>query len=237
MVAERTRTLRDQLSQANRLATLGQISAGVNHEIGQPVAALRVYAESGEKLVAAGKADAAADNFRRIVGLADRIGLITGELRRFSRRQHGERREMPVGEVIDGALLLLRDRLHSAGVSVEQPDDALRNLLVQAEHVRLEQVLVNLLQNALDASQPGGQLRIAITPGEAMLTLRVIDHGSGISPEAAAQLFQPFATSKPDGLGLGLVIARDIMREMGGDLAFEPGNQGTCFAMTIPRPA
>lgn len=235
IVAERTGTLREQLSQANRLATLGQISAGVNHEIGQPVAALRVFAESGEKLVAAGKTEQAAANFREIVGLADRIGRITGELRRFSRRQPGQPRVVAIGEIVDGALLLLRDRFASLGKQVELPDEDLRSVEVAAEHVWLEQVLVNLLQNALDATGPNDRIAIEIEAGSAQLRLHVVDEGSGISASQIETLFQPFATSKDDGLGLGLVISRDIMRDLGGDLLLTPDDGATCFTMIVPR--
>lgn len=235
IVAERTGTLREQLSQANRLATLGQISAGVNHEIGQPVAALRVFAESGAKLITAGKTEQAAANFREIMGLADRIGRITGELRRFCRRQPGELRVVAIGEIIDGALLLLRDRIVSLGAQVELPDEELRAVEVAAEHVRLEQVLVNLLQNALDATGSDGRIAVEIEAGDTQLRLHVIDHGPGIPAAQAETLFQPFATSKENGLGLGLVISRDIMRDLGGDLLYAPRDGVTCFTMIVSR--
>ncbi len=235
LLSERTRNLREQLTQANRLATLGQISAGVNHEIGQPVAALRVQAETGVKLLAGGKIDAAGESFGQIMALADRIGLITGELRQFSRRQPGESRAVPIGDVIDGALLLLHDRLASAQTEVSLPAEDKRDIIVKAEHVRLEQVLVNLLQNALDASEPGSPIAIEIAVDRDLLHLRVIDQGQGISAEMREQLFQPFATSREQGLGLGLVISRDIMRDMGGDLRHEPGIGGTSFTMLVPR--
>lgn len=235
MVAVRTRTLREQLSQANRLATLGQISAGVNHEIGQPVAALRVFAENGEKYVEAGNSEQAKRNFREIMGLADRIGLITGELRKFSRRHPGERRFVEIGEIIDGALLLLHDRIAAREMAVELPDEPLRSTRVEAEHIRLEQVLVNLLQNALDATGPEDRIAIAIDVDDAILKLHVIDEGDGIPEENIGAIFQPFATSKEDGLGLGLVISQDIMRDLGGDLTFSVGADGTRFTMIIPR--
>ncbi len=234
-IAQRTRTLREQLSQANRLATLGQISAGVGHEIGQPVAAMRVFAENGEKLIARGRADEASANFREIVGLADRLGLITAELRRFSRRQPAPRRLVRIGEIVDSALLLLRDRIASMDVALDLPLAQDLDIAVVAEHVRLEQVLVNLLQNALDAVGDGGAIAIEAIRGGDEIRLRVCDSGPGIGADKIGQLFQPFATTKPDGLGLGLVISRDIMRDLGGDLAFEPDAKRTCFTMIIPR--
>ena len=235
MVARRTQTLREQLSQANRLATLGQISAGVNHEIGQPVAAIRIFAESGGKLLAAGKTEQATGNFGEIVSLTDRIGAITGELRRFARRQPGEKRIVEIGEIIDGALLLLKDRLSTHEPAIDLPPAELRATTVEAEHVRLEQVLVNLLQNALDATHTGERIGIEIELAPETLHLRVVDEGAGIPPDRRETLFYPFATSKQHGLGLGLVIARDIMRDLSGDLVFEHERRETCFTMIIPR--
>ncbi|MXP29565.1 sensor histidine kinase [Porphyrobacter algicida] len=235
VLAERTRTLREQLSQANRLATLGQISAGVGHEIGQPVAAARVFAESGQRLIATGETGKASDNFARIVSLTERIGEITGELRKFSKRQVGERMDIPLGAAVDGALLLLRDRIQSSAVQVSLPPAADLAVRVTAEPVRLEQVLVNLLQNALDATGDGGEIALVLELEETIALLSVCDNGPGISSDREGQLFQPFATTKADGLGIGLVISRDIMRDLGGELAYAPGSQGTCFTMTVPR--
>ncbi len=235
VLARRTQTLRDQLHQANRLATLGQVSAGVGHEISQPVAAARLFAENGEALLAAGKLDDARTNFDRIVGLMDKIGKITAELRRFSRRDAPEPEEMPLATAIDGAVLLLRDRMRSMDVTVTTPSAEQAAIRVRAEPVRLEQVLVNLLQNALDASDRNGRLDIALAADAGRCFLTVSDSGPGINPDVAERLFQPFATTKADGLGLGLVISRDIMRDLGGDLTVQPRQSGAQFVMEIPR--
>ncbi|GAA0274243.1 ATP-binding protein [Alteraurantiacibacter aestuarii] len=233
--AERTRTLREQLTQANRLATLGQISAGVGHEIAQPTAAARVFAENGTRMLAAGNSQGAAQNFTRIVELTERIGRITGELRRFSRRQPSDPRAMEIGQAIRGALLLLHERVESLGVQLVLPAEDTMAIIVQAEHVRLEQVLVNLLQNAIDAAGPEGEIAITIVADEKDCLLTVSDNGPGIDEALMDQLFQPFATTKADGLGLGLVISRDIMRELGGDLTASSSASGAHFTMRIPR--
>jgi two-component system C4-dicarboxylate transport sensor histidine kinase DctB len=235
ILAERTRTLREQLTQANRLATLGQVSAGVAHEISQPVAAARVFAENGKKLISAGQTNTAVLNFTKIVELTERIGRITEELRRFSRKQVSEPKAMDVNRAIDGALLLLRDRIDSLGVEIAMPDAADTAVTVQAEHVRLEQVLVNLLQNALDAVGRHGRITITLETDKTRCLLTVCDNGPGIDTTQFSQLFQPFATTKQDGLGLGLVISRDIMRDLGGDLTAISSETGACFSMQIPR--
>lgn len=234
LLDERTGRLRDQLQQANRLATLGQITAGVGHEIRQPVAAIRILAETGERLNERGAHAEAAANFPRIAALTDRIGTITDELLRFSRRGNREPREVPLRQVIDGALLLLRDRVAQLDIDLSLPPGAALELIVRGEHVALEQVLVNLLQNAFDATGRGGRVVIDIGESEPFRRLSVTDNGHGITDEQRTNLFQPFATTKADGLGLGLVISQDIMRGLGGDLVDEPVAKGTRFTMLIP---
>lgn len=234
LINERTGRLREQLQQANRLATLGQITAGVGHEIRQPVAAIRILAETGERLGERGEHAEATANFARIAALTDRIGTITDELRRFSRRGDREPREVPLRQVIDGALLLLRDRMEQLNIDLVQPPEAALDLIVRGEHVALEQVLVNLLQNAFDATGHGGTVRIDIAESGKFRQLSVTDNGSGLTADQRASLFQPFVTTKPEGLGLGLVISQDIMRGLGGDLAEEAVTVGTRFTMLIP---
>jgi two-component system C4-dicarboxylate transport sensor histidine kinase DctB len=234
IVAQQTLELREQLGQANRLALLGQITAGVGHEINQPVAAARVYAESGIQLLDRGRVDEARTNFGRIIGIAERIGTITGELRRFGRRSSTDVRPVPVGRPIDGALLLLHDRIMRSGANLRLPPESLRRTLVRSETVKLEQVLVNLLQNALDAVGDGGAISLVLTTEPEFCLLSVEDDGPGLG-EIGARIFQPFATTKQDGLGLGLVISRDIMRDLGGDLELAPSERGACFVMRIPR--
>ncbi len=232
---ERTLQLRDQLQQANRLATLGQITAGVGHEIRQPVAAIRILAETGERLVERGTIDEASANFSRIAALTDRIGTITDELRRFSRRSNRVPREVALRQVIDGALLLLRERIAQQGIDLVRPPEAALDAMVRGEHVALEQVLVNLLQNAFDAAGHQGRVTLEVVEANDFIRLSVSDNGSGLTQEQRASLFQPFATSKADGLGLGLVISQDIMRGLGGDLLADHADQGARFTMVIPR--
>lgn len=235
-INERTGRLREQLQQANRLATLGQITAGVGHEIRQPVAAIRILAETGERLGERGAHDQAAANFPQITALTDRIGTITDELRRFSRRGEREPRDVPLRQVIDGALLLLRDRIAQLDIDLILPQEADLDPVVRGEHVALEQVLVNLLQNAFDATGRAGKVSIDISESGKFRRLSVTDNGPGLTADQRAKLFQPFVTTKADGLGLGLVISQDIMRGLGGDLIEEARASGTRFTMVIASP-
>jgi two-component system C4-dicarboxylate transport sensor histidine kinase DctB len=233
-VAAQTATLREQLQQANRLATLGQITAGLGHEIRQPLAAMRVYAENGERLLASDRTDEAAENFGKIAGLAGRIGEITEEQLHFSRRSAEEPRDIRLGDVIDGSLLLLRDQIRQRGIALTLPAPEASAAMVRARHVQLEQVLVNLLQNAVQACDGEGEITLAITTSGDKLHLSVADNGPGVQQALRDTLFQPFVTSKREGIGLGLAIARDIMRQLDGDLVHDDTAHGARFTMVMP---
>lgn len=233
-VAAQTALLREQLQQANRLATLGQITAGLGHEIRQPLAAMQVYAENGERLLAADRQTEAAANFEKIAQLAGRIGEITAEQLHFSRRSPEEPREIMLAEVIDGSLLLLRDQIRHKSISLDRPAADLAATRVRARHVQLEQVLVNLLQNAVQACGEGGQIALAIAVEGDTVRLSVSDNGQGVPGELRETLFQPFVTSKSEGIGLGLAISHDIMRQLGGDLVHEATAKGARFTMVMP---
>lgn len=224
--------LREGLRQANRLATLGQVTASVAHETAQPVAAIRNHAAASAMLLERGNASGVRDNLTAIARLADRIGTVTAELRGFSRRGTGAVRTVSLAEVVDGALLILREQLRA--VAGERPaiDPA---LMVRGGRVRLEQVLVNILQNALEALRGRAEPRIDLNvrgEGETVV-LTVADNGPGLAPEVRARLFTPFVTSRPEGLGLGLVIAHDIMLEFGGTLRHVDAPGGARFEIVM----
>jgi two-component system C4-dicarboxylate transport sensor histidine kinase DctB len=217
----RYRAAREELAQASRLGTLGQVTAGVAHEINQPVAAIRTFAENGAKLLERGSGDMARENFGRIVEITDRIGRITAELRSFARKRTRAATRETIGSILDGLSILIGER--ARGRLQVDVDAAQRKLCVKGERVRVEQILVNVVQNALDAvaSQPDGAVRLWVEAREADIAILVEDNGPGIDPAVRDMLFTPFTTAKPGGLGLGLAIARDIAREFGGELQHE----------------
>ena len=223
-----------ELEQANRLTTLGQIAAGVTHEINQPVAAIATWAHSARHYLARGQAEQAGNALATIQQLTTRIGHITGELRDFARKSDGPPVPVVLADAIAGSRLLVPDGKGRRRIEIDSRAVP-AGLAVLADRIRLEQVLVNLLRNAQEA----GANRISLTAAAAagQISIDIADNGPGLPPTIAASLFTPFQTSKPRGLGLGLVISRDICRAMAGDLVLAPTATGTSFCITLPEAA
>lgn len=229
--------LRDERAQVNRLAIMGQIAASVAHEINQPVAAIRMSADNSAIHLERGNTTAVGRNLATIAGLTDRIGAITGQLRGFGRRSAAALEPVPLGEAIAGALLLVGHRLKRDGVTLIGAE-AGDGLFVLASRVRLEQVFVNLFQNAVDAltGRSNGEIRLLVAFTDERVRISVSDTGPGLAPEVAAALFTPFRTTKPQGLGLGLVISHDIVAGFGGTLsATNRPEGGARFVIDLKR--
>lgn len=238
---ERLADMREELAKANRLATLGQVTAGVAHEINQPLAALRTYAENARAFVAGQNEGAATGALGKVIGLTERIGSITETLRGFARRGSGTREPVLLSEPIAGAMMILDALFRQTGIA-PVVDPSLPSLRVLARRVELEQVLVNLLRNAIEAVEtvtprpapPLLALRISDAGEE--VSIAVVDRGPGLDEDTLAGLFTPFRTSKPRGLGLGLVISQDIVTGFGGRLtaSSKPG-EGCVFTITLHK--
>lgn len=233
----RLQGVQQDLVQANRLAILGQVAAGVAHEINQPVATIRAYADNAKAFLDRGKSETAKENLGLIAELTDRIGAITGELKGLARKGRQAAEPVELKAAIDGALFLLKSRFAGSfdRLSIGEIPSG---LAVLGQPIRLEQVLINLLQNALEAIE--GKADAAITIRLTRLTddeldLAVTDTGPGLPDHVRDNLFIPFTTSKEGGLGLGLVIARDIVTEYGGRLSVETSAGGTTFTITLKR--
>ena len=222
--------LKDRLVQANKLSSLGQMAAGIGHEINQPLTAIGIRAQNAHKLIESGRPAEAATAVQEISALTSRMGAITQELRRFARRGDGSVGNVRLQAVFDGTQLLLGDRIRTTGTALNiDPVD----ISVVGEQGRLEQVFVNLMQNAMDAMGDGGQIDIGIHNIGQTVSINVRDNGPGIPEELRERLFQPFTTSKNDGLGLGLVICRDIIADFGGELNSVPSNIGAAFEIRL----
>ncbi len=230
----------EELVQAGKMALIGQMSAGITHELNQPLAALRTLSDNALLFLQRGRRDDAENNLRVIAGLIERMGAITAQLRRFSRKAPAELAPVPIERALANALFLVELRLRKEDVEVIRlapdaqdapgapgaPDPGLQGeLIVLADANRLEQVLVNLFANALDAMQGCDVRRLSITvrtdaTDDAFAEIIVSDTGPGIAESARARLFEPFFTTKAPGagLGLGLAISEGIVRELGGTL-------------------
>lgn len=228
--------LQDELIQANKLATLGQIAAGVAHEINQPVAAIRTYADSASVQLRRDDSAGALRSLANIDRLTERVGVITDELRAFSRKTRSETLAVGVDAAIDGALLLVAGRLKERGIALERRRGPV-GLAVRAERNRLEQVVLNLLQNAIEALEgvAGPTITLGVEVKGRRVTVHVIDNGPGVAPALRERLFTPFTTDKPDGLGLGLVISRDIVAAFGGELTLAPSSSGAKFLIRLAK--
>lgn len=235
--SRRLRKARDELAQANRLGSIGQITAGVAHEINQPVAAIRTFAENAKVLMHKSDLLETERNLDVIIDLTSRIGDITTELRAFARRDPPPVSKINLGDAFDGALILMGDRIRAKAVSLSYPKE-LAEVNVLADRVRLEQVIINLLQNSVDALSEVEDRRIDVRldepPGAKHVRLTFDDSGPGLDGVMRKTLFEPFVTSKKDGLGLGLGIAQNIVREFGGELdVCDSTIGGAAFSVTL----
>ena len=237
--AERTlRAAQDELVQACKLAVIGQLSAGIAHELNQPLAALRTLSGNAGKFLDRGDLPTVRGNLTRIAQLVDRMGSLTGQLKSFARKSSGQPRPVVLQQALDNALALLDQRLRQSGTRVVSRLPA-ADLVAHCDPNRLEQVLVNLIGNALDAmaGQPEPCLELSGEAAGALLRLRVRDHGPGLSDEVRAHLFEPFFTTKEAGvgLGLGLPISAGIVRDFGGTLDGDNHPEGgAVFTLEIP---
>lgn len=241
LVQERTRdlqTAQDGLVQSAKLAALGQMSAALAHEINQPLTAQRMQLATVRLLLDQGRIEEACKALVPVDQQLTRMAALTGHLKTFARKSPaGLRERLDLATVVDQALLLLEPRLHE-----EHVDCVLqlsRPAWVRGDAIRLEQVLINLLRNALDAmrGRTPARLEIRIEPLEGQWRLSVVDTGEGIAPENLNSIFDPFFTTKPvgDGLGLGLAVSYAIIHELGGQLSAENHGNGAVFWFSLPN--
>ena len=210
------------LVQAGKLSALGQMSAGISHELNQPLMAIRSFAENGAAFLARDRHAAASENFDRISQMANRMGRIIQNLRAFARQEAAPATDVALTRVVDTTLELVAARIRDEGVEVDWAPPA-EPVFVRGGEVRLGQVVLNLVTNALDAmaESPRRQLSIRITmPGPGQTLLTVQDSGPGIAePE---RIFDPFYSTKAvgsgEGMGLGLSISYGMIQSFGGKL-------------------
>ncbi|MFJ7811554.1 MULTISPECIES: ATP-binding protein [Pseudomonas] len=240
-VEERTRELRtaqEGLVQSAKLAALGQMSAAMAHEINQPLTTQRMQLETLRLLLDHGRHDEARQALEPLEQMLTRMAALTSHLKTFARNSPvGLRERLDLATVVDQALHLLEARIRSEEVEVALY--LARPAWVRGDAIRLEQVLINLLRNALDAmaDKRYKRLEIRIEPDGELWRLSVLDSGGGIAEADLAKVFDPFFTTKPvgEGLGLGLAISYGIVHEAGGQLQAENLPGGARLSLTLPR--
>jgi two-component system, NtrC family, C4-dicarboxylate transport sensor histidine kinase DctB len=260
-VTERTRTeqelraAQDELIQASKLAALGQMAAGITHELNQPLTALRSFSDNSRVLLERGDQHAVRENLSAIALLTERMGRITNQLKLFVGRTRPARRQGSVAQALRNVLILLGARLAGVALTLEQSDGTsatpldwhgeLPEWYVQCEDLQLEQILINLIGNALDALASAAAPKLVLTVEARatipqVLEIRVRDNGPGIAEEALPHVFEPFFTTKDmgQGMGLGLAIVSSIVRDCDGTLsAHNMPDGGACFVVALPSPS
>ena len=223
------------LQQSSKLAALGEMSAAVSHELNQPLAAMKTYLAGAKLLLQRNRPEEALSSFQRIDDLIERMGAITRQLKSYARKGGEAFAPVDMRDALSGALSIMEPQLRARDVAVsrEVPDEP---VMIMADRLRLEQVIINLLRNALDAAKGRREPRIdlLIAAGEdAVLTVR--DNGTGIAD--LESLFEPFYTTKRpgDGVGLGLAISSGIVSDLGGRLSARNARVGgAIFEVRLP---
>lgn len=239
---EAARQSEARLNHFARLSTMGEMAAGLAHEINQPLTAIATFSQAATRMLARPEGierEDLSEALDQITAQALRAGEVIRRLRAFVKNREVRHERVDCRRVVEDSRLLLEADARSNNVQLRlQVADSLPP--ITADPVQLQQVLINLVRNAIEASidVPGAHREVVVSAkldGEGMVEVAVADHGHGLSREAAERLFHPFFTTKPSGTGLGLVISSSIIRAHHGRLAYRITPGGGCtFFFTLP---
>ncbi len=248
-VEELSRQQQDRLQASARLATVGEMASLLSHELNQPLAAIASYASGSLNLMEVPDEQTPAllqQALSRIAEQADRAGRVIKSVHAFVRRRDQLHETVAADRLFEAVLPLVRLQARKSGarIEVDLPTASAKSPVVRCDRTMVEQVLLNLSRNGLQA------METATDPSERVLTLQarqthprwvtftVGDRGPGITPDVAAQLFTPFFSTRAEGMGLGLSLCRTVIEQHGGALDFGPGalQRGTEFRFTLPSP-
>jgi C4-dicarboxylate-specific signal transduction histidine kinase len=240
------RRLEKRMIHTQRLASLGTMSTGIAHEINNPLAIikestgfLRMVIESADQIP---EKEMLFKGLEKIENSVDRARRITHQLLGYVRKHGHELTPVDIRRLTEDTVALIKQKTQAKKVSVQWESEPEREMLMHTDPFQVRQVLINLLENAVDAVDTNGQIRLALYRKEQSVCLEVRDNGSGIAPENMKQIFDPFFTTKPNvaenesGTGLGLFVVHKIMTGLSGSIHVEsePG-QGTTFKICLPE--
>ncbi|MDG3087744.1 ATP-binding protein [Vibrio hannami] len=239
---EALRQTHEELIQAEKLGALGQISAELVHEISQPLQATVTFLASTRLLIERQQFELAQDNLKEIDKLLHRVSGIVTHLKTFSSKSSGLLSQVELQHVINNALLVLNTRIEKNDIELNWLAPELP-VFVKADEIKLEQILVNLIRNAVDAILMSnrfdkGRVAILLETKSGKAVIRITDNGCGIEQEHLSKVFDPFFTTKPpgEGMGLGLSVSYGIVEEFGGRLEVSSSQDGsTTFSVILTQ--
>ena len=236
------RQTQDELIQAAKLAVLGQMSASISHELNNPLAAIRSYADNGRLFLAKEKFERVDDNLSRISSLTDRMAKISHQLRSFAKKSNAEDlSQLQLLPLLHSSIELMKPQLKAERVAISPLPDKL-DAVIQANAIQLEQVIINLITNGMQAmeGQEIKQLNLEFeyhinANSEQCIQIHIDDNGPGFAHDTPQQFFEPFHTTKKNGLGLGLSISQQIIRGINGELTHAKSPLGGArFTICLP---
>ena len=245
LAVERARTqaeedasrLRDELAHMSRLSTAGEMASSLAHEVNQPLGAISANAQAARLMVAHGTTGELAEVLSDIARQAHQASEVVRRLRSFLQKQTRERVPVELEPVLRDALQLVRLELRDARVEPTVRTQG-RTPAVLADGVQLQQVIINLCKNSCEACLTrggGGQLELTLAREDNLAVIEVHDDGPGLEPTVAARMFEPYVSTKRDGMGLGLAICRSIIESHGGRLTLVPARMGgVSFRIELP---
>jgi two-component system C4-dicarboxylate transport sensor histidine kinase DctB len=220
----------DELDRRQRLATIGQTAATVFHQVSRHHGAIGMYAH----LLGRGSDPGTTrEHAARILTSVDEANRVVEELLRFGQDRALNLYPHELGDVVEECVAECAPRAAARGVTVVVGDTP--DVVVSLDKHKVKQAIGNLIDNAVEASGPGMHVDIESSATDGRVRIVVRDHGAGVAPEIRERLFMPFATTKPDGIGLGLVLACELVQAHGGTLEWEAADPGTTFVVELPR--
>jgi PAS domain S-box-containing protein len=237
---DQARSHLEQLAHVARVASMGEMASAIAHEINQPLTAIANYANAALRLLKAGKlsAEETTDTMQRLATEAERAGAVVRKMRGFVRGEEGRLQALDLGELFADVLRLTR--AEAAQYDVEVRVESGEGLPpIRADAIQMQQVLLNIIRNAMEAIEANGcaERRVTLSArpaGADMIEISVRDTGPGLTAFTAEKVFEPFYTTKSEGIGIGLALSRSIVDAHGGRLWAVAGTPGAVFRMTLP---